>query len=67
MPTAGVREPSAAFQPTSGTSGSWMWTTSYSPLRSSPRMRAKPPAGETERLETAPLAPMPTVRPNGTT
>ena len=37
MPTTGASAPSAAFQPTSGTSGSWTWTTSKSPRRSSRR------------------------------
>ena len=49
---AGRRRPSAAFQPTSGTSGSWTWTTSKSPRRSSRRGATTPPAGKGARLET---------------
>ena len=55
MPTAGASAPSAAFQPISGTIGSWMWMTSKSPLAQlAPRQRRPRPRG-TERLETAPL------------
>ena len=51
-----------ASQPRIGAGGSWTWTTSKSPARSS-RRRVVIALREDERLETAPLAPKPTVRP----
>ena len=65
MPTVGVFAPKAAFQPTSGTSGSWMWITSKSSPPTSRRVFATPPQGDEERFETAPLAPKARVRPSG--
>ena len=62
----GASAPSAAFQPTSGTIGSWMWMTSNLPWRSSRRGATTPPAGNGARLDTAPLAENPAVRPSGT-
>ena len=65
MPTTGVSAPSAAFQPTSGAIGSWTWIDVEAALAQVAAGRGDAPAGKGERLETAPLAPNPTVRPSG--
>ena len=67
MPTAGVRAPSAAFQPTSGTTGSWTWIDVEVALAHL-AARGDDAAGRERREvgDRAVGARSPTVRPSGT-
>ena len=65
MPTTGAPRQVAASEEISQPGGSWTWTTSGANARSSRRSLVTPP-GNGLRLETEPLAPMPTVRASGT-
>ena len=65
MPTTGAPRQVMASEEISQPGGSWTWTTSGANARSSRRSFVTPP-GNGLRLETEPLAPMPTVRESGT-